>query len=94
MKRLKQIFGLRRYFIIVYMYSLDNGITGQGQVSMTSAYGNYVNVSDLVEALNGSEDLGWDGDVEEFVLLNVMELNKRDFRYYTEHSKFKENEKL
>jgi len=94
MVRLKRIFGLRRYFIVVYMYSLDNGITGQGQVSMTSGYGNYVNVSDLVEALNESEDLGLEGEIKEFVLLNVLELNKHDFRYYTEHSKFKQNEKL
>ena len=94
MVRLKQIFRLKRYFLVAYMYQLDNVTTGQGQVSIISRNGNYLNISDLVEALNEEEDLGWDGKVKQFVLLNVLELNKRDFRYYTEHSNFKESEKL
>lgn len=85
---------MKRHFIVVYMYQLDNGVTGQGQLSIRSRKGHYVNISDLVESLNEDNDLGWKSEVNQFVLLNVLELNKHDFTYYTEHSKFKKNEKL
>ena len=94
MKRLKQIFRLKRYFLVAYMYQLDNGTTGQGQMSIKSRNGNYLNVSDLVATQNEKSELELNGKIKEFVLLNVLELNKRDFRYYTEHSNFKESEKL
>lgn len=74
------------------MYKLTNGTTGQGHVSIVSKNGRFVNVTDLVRALNESETLDLGDDVDEFVLLNVIELNKLDYLYYTMNSNFKYDE--
>lgn len=82
MVRLKQIFGLKRYFIVVYMYQNDKGQTGQGQCTITTD-GNYFSIDNLVKGVENDLDT----ILDKFFILNVMEMNRRDFHYYKENSK-------
>jgi len=90
MKILKQIFRISRYFILVYKYQIKEGITGQGQCIATINNGGYPSIDHIRENLNVG------GTVKSFVLLNVIELNKRDYISYMKGSKNStaENEKL
>ena len=91
MKRLKQIFGLRRYFILVYMYQLEDDLTGQGQCTVTVNGGKYFSL-DVV-----SKNLTVGGEIKNLLLLNVVELNKRDYIDYVKGSEMSTknvNEKL
>lgn len=85
----RQFWRLRRHFIVVYQYQTKDGVTGQGQCTIINSEGKFIQVKNLVEGLEKEFKV----DIEQFVLLNVMELNFRDFKYYIEHSKFKD-EKL
>ena len=90
MKRLKQIFGLRRYFILVYMYQLKDDLTGQGQCTVTTRNGDYFSL-DAVR-----ENLSVGGTIKTLVLLNAIELNKKDYIDYVTGSEenSQKNEKL
>lgn len=89
MVKWKQFWRLKRYFIVVYQYKLKDSYTGQGQCTIVNGTGGFVDVKNLVTQLQ--EEFG--GIIDQFILLNVMELNFRDFKYYTENSKFRD-EKL
>jgi len=82
MVRWKQIFGLHRYFLVVYMYHLNTGVTGQGQCSVKTGGGVYVNIDEVIKEVQPKVD----GEIITFLVLNVMELNKRDFTYYKENN--------
>ena len=82
MVRLKQILGLNRYFIVVYMYQLEDGLTGQGQASVITAGGVYLSINELKENLEPTLD----GKIETYLLLNVIELNKTDYNFYKSNS--------
>jgi hypothetical protein len=79
---LKQILGLDRYFIVVYMYQLEDGVTGQGQALVTVGGGAYLSTNDLKEHLEPTLD----GKIKTYVLLNVIELNKTDYKFYKSNS--------
>ena len=76
---LKQIFGLNRYFVVVYMYQLESGTTGQGQATAIVSGGYYVSPKGVRDGV----DSNLDGEVKTFFFLNVIELNKRDHKQLT-----------
>ena len=90
--RIKQLFGLTRYFIVAYQYQLMDGVTGQGSMSALVSGGAYINVDEIVEILEPKLA----GKVKAFLVLNVIELNKRDHAFYKENYTLsdKTNEKL
>ena len=80
---IKQILGLPRYFIVVYMYHLKSGVTGQGQASAITGGGVYLSVDEIIKTVE--PNVG--GEIETFLLLNTIELNKQDFKFYQDNNK-------
>ena len=81
MVRFKQIFGLTRYFIVVYMFQTDTNTTGQGQLSVEVKNGEYFSLDQIYK------NLKVEGEITKLLLLNVIEMNKRDFRRYLDGNK-------
>lgn len=79
---IKQLFKLRRYFLVVYQYKLTNGDIGQGSCTAIVSRGDYIDVDGVIKVV----DSNLDGEIETFLILNVIELNKKDFTFYKNNS--------
>jgi len=75
---LKQLLRLTRYFIVAYQYQLEDGTTGQGSLTATVHNGRYVSPDEIVIALE--PNIG--GKIKSFLVLNSIEINKRDAVFY------------
>ena len=80
---IKQILGLPRYFIVVYMYHLKSGVTGQGQCSAKVCGGVYLSVDEIIKLVE--PNVG--GEIKTFLMLNTIEINKRDYNFYQDNNK-------
>jgi hypothetical protein len=81
MVRWKQIFGMSRHFVVAYQYQLEDGVNGQGSLTTTMGGGVYINVNELIKLLEPTVG----GEIKLFLILNVIELNKKDFTFYQDH---------
>jgi hypothetical protein len=77
---LKQIFGLPRYFIVVYQYQLVSGPVGQGQCTAQVSGGVFYSVDEIVKTVEPNV-----GKIKTFLILNSIELNKIDFKFFQDN---------
>ena len=82
---IKQIFKLTRYFIVVYQYQTEGGGTGQGQCTAKVSNGQYFSVDEIAKVVE--PNVG--GKIIRFLILNAIELNKRDFDFHVETTSLK-----
>ena len=75
------MFKRKRYFIIIYYYMLANNSCGHGQMNATTI--NYPSLLDLNNYLKEDLDKNYNSKVTGLIILNIIELNKKDWISFT-----------
>jgi hypothetical protein len=73
---------MTRYFIVVYQYQMVEGSIGQGSCTVVVSGGVYFSLDEIKKAVK--PNIG--GEIKTFLLLNAIELNKGDFKFYKENN--------
>lgn len=74
----KQLFGLPRYFFVVYNYQLENESRGYGSCMVTNDVGGYISPDDLKDSLK----IDPESKTKLLVITNITEVSKKDHDYF------------
>ena len=79
----RQLIGKTRYFIVAYTYQIkDSNSSSHGQLSSQVTGGGYISVDSCVESVEE-----YTGEkICTFLIDNIIEMNKKDYKYYQEHN--------
>lgn len=66
-----------RFFLIVYYFVTNNGVTGYGDCTVNNTNGNYINKADLIKQLKTMHE-----QIEIVVIMNIIEVSKDDYLHY------------
>jgi len=78
--KIRQFLRLKRYFLVVYSTKLDNGNIMNGFLTQITPNGGYVNVDNIKEHMEKQYKNCT------IIIQNIIELNKLDFKSFTEHN--------